>query len=253
MRVALLQRAAHLPRAELVRPSRVALALVLLAGCAGSTHPAPTAKTTTSAPAPVSQRLRVAALGDSITAGSPQWDPNPAIRAQLGDSVSPGSQYEYWAQKQLGPKVTIRNCGVFGERTDQIALRLDECARGASVLVVQGGINDIAQGRSPESAAANLARMVATAQRKKLRVVLVNVLPWNRGYPGAAPLIDRLNAAITLLGRNAHVPVVDFYKALDDPASPGRIRQTMTDDGDHPTVAGYRVLGELLAPALAPR
>ena len=36
--------------------------------------------------------------------------------------------------------------GVYGERTDEIAQRLDECAAGAEVLVVQGGINDIAQG-----------------------------------------------------------------------------------------------------------
>ena len=61
------------------------------------------------------------------------------------------SQYEFWAAAELGPDARFRNCGVFGERTDQIATRLEECAAGADRLVVQGGINDIAQaGRSPK-------------------------------------------------------------------------------------------------------
>jgi lysophospholipase L1-like esterase len=192
----------------------------------------------------------VAALGDSITAGSPLWDPNPAVRAQFGDSVSPASQYEYWAQKALGPKATIRNCGVFGERTDQIARRLDSCVRGVDLVVIQGGINDIAQGRSPTAAATSLRGMVQAAKRKQLHVVLVNILPWNRGYPGAAPLVTRLNTAIARIGQDERVPVVDFYKALEDPARPGRMPAAMTTDGNHPTVPGYRVLGELLAKEL---
>lgn len=228
------------------------IALCLAAGCGGPGAPErrPVSAKTASPPASLRHRLAVAALGDSITAGSPQWDPDPAIRAQLGDSQSPGSQYEYWAEKALGPQATIRNCGVFGERTDQIALRLDACARGARVIVIQGGINDLAQGRTPTYAAPNLRRMVERAQRRRLGVVLVNVLPWNNGYPHAAPLILRLNAAITAIGRELRVPVVDFYDALDDPANPGRMPARLTADGNHPSIPGYRILGELLAKEL---
>lgn len=221
-------------------------------GCGGSAAPqtGPTSTRTPSSRAPVQHRLKVAALGDSITAGSPQWDPNPAVRAQLGDSQSPGSQYEYWAEKALGPQTSIRNCGVFGERTDQIALRLPACTRGASVVVIQGGINDIAQGRSPAAAAANLRRLAETALSKHLRVVLVNVLPWNNGYPRAAPLIAQLNRAIAGIGKQLRVPVVDFYDALNDPANPGRMPPRLTADGNHPSIPGYRVLGELVAKQL---
>ena len=47
--------------------------------------------------------------------------------------------------QKADPKLEFRNCGVFGERTDEIAARLDQCADGADALIVQGGINDIAQ------------------------------------------------------------------------------------------------------------
>lgn len=199
---------------------------------------------------PLTQPVVIAALGDSITAGTPQWDPNPAIRAQMGDSVSPGSQYEYWLGKQLGPKTKVRNCGVFGERTGQIALRLGTCARGADVVIVQGGINDIAQDRDPAVAAANLRGLVRSAKRMKLAVVLTNVLPWNNGYPTTVPPIERLNAAIARIGREEKVAVADFYSALDDPAHPGRMPADMTADGDHPSIPGYRVLGGVVARAI---
>jgi len=43
----------------------------------------------------------VAALGDSITAGSPYWDPDPEVRAQIGDELDEQSQWEYWAARRL--------------------------------------------------------------------------------------------------------------------------------------------------------
>ena len=105
----------------------------------------------------------VAALGDSITAGSPGYDPDPRMRETLGFGADEKSQWEYWAE-QSDPSLRFRNCGVYGQRTDEIAKRLDECAKGAQVLIVQGGINDIAQGRPVEPAAENLRRMVAARQ-----------------------------------------------------------------------------------------
>ena len=75
-------------------------------------------------------------------------------------------------------------------------MRLDEAAAGADVLVVQGGINDIAQGRPVEEAAANLREMVRRGKELGLRVALADVLPWNNGWPDAEPKIRRLNALI---------------------------------------------------------
>ena len=136
----------------------------------------------------------VAALGDSITAGTPLWDPDPALRAQI-PAPDPRSQYGWWAERALAD-TDFRNCGVPGERTDEIAARLDECARGADVLVVQGGVNDIAQGLAPPVAAANLRAMVRRGKRLGLAVTIVELLPWNGGYPAADPAIRALNRRI---------------------------------------------------------
>lgn len=183
----------------------------------------------------------VAALGDSITAGSPGWDPNPELRARDAD---PESQYEFWAAA-ADPRLEFRNCGVYGERTDEIARRLDGCAQAADVLVVQGGINDIAQGRSVDEAAEGLRRMLRRGREHGLRVLVTNVLPWNNGYPAADAEIRRLNALIAAIALDIDVPLLPFYETLEDAARPGRMRAEWTCDGDHPSVAGYRRLGEL--------
>ena len=60
----------------------------------------------------------------------------------------------------LHPELRFRNHGIWGERTDEIAARFDDAVDGADVLIVQGGINDIAQGRPVEPAAANLRALV---------------------------------------------------------------------------------------------
>jgi lysophospholipase L1-like esterase len=125
--------------------------------------------------------------------------------------------------------------------------RLDDCARAADVLVVQGGINDIAQGRSVEQAAVNLRAMVRRGKELGLRVLLVDVLPWNNGWPDAEPQIRRLNELIAELAQEEGIPLLPFHDALEDPDRPGRMREDWTSDGDHPSVAGYRRLGELFS------
>jgi lysophospholipase L1-like esterase len=140
----------------------------------------------------------------------------------------------------------FRNCGIYGQRTDEIAARLDACADGADALVVQGGINDIAQGRSLDEAAANLRAMVRRGKELGLRVALADVLPWNNGWPDAEPRIRELNALIAEIAREEDVVLLPFHETLEDPERPGRMRDDWTHaDGDHPSVAGYRRLGEL--------
>ena len=209
--------------------------MLLLAGCGGA-RDEPELGQPGSAP----ETTLVAALGDSITAGSPAWDPAGDVRRSSGAS-DPQSQYEYWAERRLRG-VRFRNCGVFGERTDEIARRLDRCARGAKVLVVQGGINDIAQGRGIAGAARNLRAMVRRGRALGLRVALVEVLPWTNGYPRADPLIRALNRRIGAIGRDTGVPVYPWYEQLEDPRAAGRMRAELTPDGDHPSVEGYRRL-----------
>jgi lysophospholipase L1-like esterase len=188
------------------------------------------------------ERIVVAALGDSISAGSPLWDPDPVVRARI-TAPDERSQWEWWAG-QRDARLELRNHGVYGERTDQIAARLDTAAAAASVLVVQGGINDVAQRRPVEDAARNLAAMVKHGRALGLAVALTDVLPWPNGDARAAAAIDGLNALIRDLAADLQVTLLPFRDTLADPVDPHRMGDDLTDDGDHPSVEGHRLLGE---------
>jgi len=215
------------------------ICVTALIGCgADETTPTSTAAEPTSA-----DTTLVAALGDSITAGSPLWDPDPAIRARIGPALDERSQFEYWLERD-DPTVEYRNCGVFGERTDEIAQRLEVCVDGADALIVQGGINDIAQARPAADAADDLQSMVRAALDLGVPVALVDVLPWSNGHPAADAPIAELNREIERIGVEEDVPVLPFHDTLEDPAEPGTMAPGLTNDGDHPSIAGYRLLAE---------
>jgi lysophospholipase L1-like esterase len=184
----------------------------------------------------------IACLGDSITAGSPLWDPDPDVRKKI-ERPDERSQWEWWAMRMYG-ELDLRNFGVNGERTDQIAARFAQAVDGAEAVVVQGGINDVVQGRPVEQAAANLAGMLHRARHMGLRVAIADVLPWNNGDSRAAADIDRLNELIRSIAEGQDVPLLRFNETLADPSRPTRMRETLTDDGDHPSVEGHRLLGE---------
>jgi lysophospholipase L1-like esterase len=123
--------------------------------------------------------------------------------------------------------------------------RLDASADGADVLVVQGGINDIAQGRPVDAAAENLRAMVRRGKELGLPVLLVELLPWNNGWPDAESKIRKLNELIAEIARAEDVALLPFHDTLEDRDRPGRMREEWTSDGDHPSIEGYRRLGEL--------
>ena len=179
-------------------------------------------------------KLVVACLGDSITEGSPHWD----SRTRTGNAEG---QWQHWAALRH-PELELRNFGIWGERTDQIAQRLDDAVAGADVVIVQGGINDLAEGIAPETAARNLASMIDRVRGRGLRVAVCDVLPWNRGWPQHEAPIRELNERIRAFG----VTVLPFHDTLEDPDRPGRMKDEWThDDGDHPSISGYRRLGEV--------
>jgi lysophospholipase L1-like esterase len=180
----------------------------------------------------------VAVAGDSISAGSPLWDPDPTVRARI-PAPDERSQWQWWAS-QADARLEFRTTAVYGERTDQIARRLDLVLVGADVLVVQGGINDVVQRRPVEEAVRDLEAMLERGHAAGSALAVTDVLPWNNGDERAAKEIARLNALIRELGAT----LLPFHDALADPADPTRMRDGLTDDGDHPSVEGHRLLGE---------
>jgi lysophospholipase L1-like esterase len=187
-------------------------------------------------------RIVVAVAGDSISAGSPLWDPDPAVRARIA-TPDERSQWQWWAAR-ADARLEFRTTAVYAERTDEIARRLDLVLPGADVLVVQGGINDVVQRRSIEEAAQNLEMMLARGRAAGLALAVTDVLPWNNGDKRTAADIGRLNARIRDIAATTGVSLLPFHDTLADPADPTRMRLGLTDDGDHPSIEGHRLLGE---------
>src|SRR6476619_6756549 len=153
----------------------------------------------------------VACLGDSITEGSPYWD------SRRGSGEHEG-QWEHWAALRH-PGIAFRNHGIWGQRT-----------------------NEIAQGLDVASAAANLTALAERGLALGLPVAVCDVLPWNNGWPDGESPIRELNALLA----DFRVPLLAFHDTLEDPGRPGRMKDEWTnEDGDHPSIAGYRRLGEL--------
>ena len=180
----------------------------------------------------------MAVAGDSISAGSPLWDPDPAVRARIA-APDERSQWQWWAAR-TDARLEFRTTAVYGERTDEIARRLDLVLAAADVLVVQGGINDVVQRRPAEDAAENLGAMLDRGREAGLGLAVADVLPWNNGDARAAGEIRRLNALI----RELPATLLPFHDTLADRAGPSRMRDGLTDDGDHPSIEGHRLLGE---------
>jgi lysophospholipase L1-like esterase len=186
----------------------------------------------------------IAAVGDSITAGYPGYDPHSSMRRRIHAGDNPESQWEYWAQREY-PDIQIRNCGGFGEDTSRIVQDFDQCTSGVDGVVIQGGINDIARGLPVQEAGANLQGMVRSAKQLNLDVAIADLLPLNVGNGSADGPIADLNRRIHRIAHDEHVTVLPFHDVLQDPSVPGRMRPGWTADGLHPSVEGYRSLGEL--------
>jgi lysophospholipase L1-like esterase len=184
----------------------------------------------------------VAVVGDSISAGSPLWDPDPRVRARITERDE-RSQWQWWAAR-ADSRLEFRTSAVYGERTDQIARRLDLVLPGADVLIVQGGINDVVQRRPVEEAARNLEAMLERSRAAGSALAVADVLPWNNGDERAAADIRRLNSLIRQLAAEVGATLLPFHDTLVDPADPGRMRDVLSDDGAHPSVEGHRLLGE---------
>jgi lysophospholipase L1-like esterase len=180
----------------------------------------------------------VGVAGDSVSGGSPLWDPDPRVRATIA-RPDERSQWQCWAAR-LDPRLDFRTRAVYGKRTDEIAAFVDDVVDGVDVLVVQGGINDVVQRQPVEEAARNLEAMLERGRVAGLALAVTDVLPWNNGDARAAADIVRLNELIERLD----APLLRFHGRLADPADPSRMGDGLTDDGDHPSIAGHRLLGE---------
>lgn len=190
------------------------------------------------------QAIRIVALGDSTTAGTPAFrSPLEAPPRGSGDETS---QYAYWLT-QAHPEWEVVNCGVNGERSDQIEARFerDVITGGAQIVVIIAGVNDVYQGRSAESVMERLHSMYARAAGARIAVVAGSIIPYNSATPEQNARMHQINEWIR---RQPGITFVDTRAAAAAANDPDRLFDS--PDGLHPTPAGYRRMADAIRPEL---
>lgn len=192
--------------------------------------------------------LRILALGDSTTAGTPAFF-SPAEKPPRG-AGDEKSQYAYWIL-QKHPDWTVWNRGVRGQRTDQILKRFKYEAGSfdPDVTVVLAGVNDLYQGRSPQEVKSNLGQIYNGAIANHSRVMTCTIVPYNSSTPEIKRRMLEVNRWIRDHSTHAGFLFCDTYEVLNDPKNPGNLAGT--PDGIHPDVEGYRKMGEAIEKVLA--
>ena len=187
--------------------------------------------------------IRIVALGDSTTAGTPGWlSPIESPPAGRGDE---SSQYAYWLM-QAHPDWEVLNRGVNGERSDQIAARFDRDVLAAAprAVVIIAGVNDIYQGLPASHVIDQLRGMYSRAGAAGVGLLAGTILPYNTASPDQNARMRQVNDWIA----GAGVPWVDTRAAVANPQDPDRLASS-TDDL-HPSAEGYRRMADAIGPAL---
>lgn len=190
----------------------------------------------------------IVAIGDSTTAGTPGFlSPIEAPPDGRGDVTS---QYAYWLMKAHA-EWTVANCGVNGERSDQIAARFgrDVVAARPAVAVIIAGVNDVYQGRTADDVTRHLRQMYDAAAREGIRVVAGTIIPYNTATDEQNVMMREINAWIrAAAGTDPNVEFVDTRAAVSAPGDGDRL--VSSPDDLHPSPDGYRRMAAAIAPAV---
>ena len=207
---------------------------VISVGCGGGGTVENSEKRDVKAPVIVSDRPKIIALGDSLTAGF---------------GLSEKESYPYLLQEKLkadGYDFEVVNAGVSGdtslgglERADWV-LEQDN----AKVLILELGANDLLRGTSVSKMKTNLDQIIRKAKAKNLKVLLCGMLApptmgadYQREYTRAFPDLAAEH-------KIAFLPFLLENVALD--------RDLNQADGIHPNANGTRIMADNIYKALKP-
>lgn len=148
--------------------------------------------------------------------------------------------------------------GISGQTTPQMLIRFrpDVIDLKPAVVVILAGINDIAMNTGPmtlEQTFGNIVSMVELAKANKIKVVLCSVLPAERfsWRPGIQPAqkVVALNNMLKSYALEKGVVYVDYFSAMADKNN--GLPTTLSQDGVHPTLAGYKLMEPLVEKGIA--
>ena len=190
--------------------------------------------------------MTIVCLGDSTTAGTPLF--KSPVEAPPNGEGDERSQFPYWL-RQSHPAWRVHNCGVNGERTDQIAARFDRdvLSHRPSVVVIIAGVNDVYQNLPADRVTSQLAGMYDRASEAGLSVVAGTIVPYNTATADQNTRMHAVNAWIREQAAiRSRFHVADTRAAAADPANIDKL--SGSPDGLHPDIHGYRRMAEVIAP-----
>ena len=184
-------------------------------------------------PTPSSGENRVVFMGNSITEGWINTDP------------------DFFAGK------AYVNRGISGQTTPQMLVRFrpDVINLKPAVVVILAGTNDIAGNTGPstlEMIMDNLVSMAELAKANRIKVVLSSVLPafdypWKPGLE-PAPKIVKLNEMIKTYAEKNNIVYLDYFSSTVDERN--GLKKELSGDGVHPNMAGYKIMEPLAEAAI---
>ena len=207
-----------------------------LAGCSGSDYRgvSETAAKPIITPELDSGRPKIAAFGDSLTAGF---------------GLTEKESYPYLLQEKLkaeGYDYEVINAGVSGDTSLGGLERIDWVleTENLEILVLELGANDLLRGVPVAKMKTNLDQMIRKAKARNVKVLLCGMLaPPTMG----ADYQRAYNAAFPDLASQHKVEFLPFL--LENVALNKDLNQA---DGIHPNAAGTRIMTETIYEALQP-
>ena len=193
-------------------------------------------------------RVRIVAMGDSTTAGTPAFQsPREAPPKGSGDETS---QYAYWLMK-AHPDWDVINQGVNAQRSDVIAGRFDEdvLAKKPAIVVIIAGVNDVYQGRPAQHVKEQLAGMYRRAQKAGIKVIAGTIIPYNSATADQNARMHEINDWIRAQAQaDPRILFVDTRAAVAAPGQPDQL--ISSPDGLHPDAAGYKRMADVIEPVI---
>lgn len=200
----------------------------------------------------------IVAFGDSITDG---YGVQPNTNLRWTDAL---------IARLKGKNLSVLNLGIGGNRVLLDGLGPNALARferdvlsqpGVTHLILLEGVNDLgvltrdapatpeAHKALVEQVIAGYRQMIDRARSRGIKVIGATILPYGGSayyHPGPESEADRqaINAFISAPGN--FDGVIDWDKALRDPARPTHLLAAYDNDGLHPNLAGYKAMAEAI-------
>lgn len=183
-------------------------------------------------------------------------DSLPDLVVFLGNSITdywPGVHPEFFADNNFVGR------GIGGQTTYQFLVRFrnDVVALNPAAVVINGGINDIAQNNyvyNEDITFGNLVSMAEIANANGIKVIMTSVLPSNRCYwrldiTDVAPKVASLNARIKEYAKKHGYAYIDYFTPMVF-GDEGAINPAYSSDGVHPSPEGYTVMEQTALPVI---